>query len=137
LRNPRHLAREQTFDRLVAGLVNDRDFVARGDEFAEIRFDRVMRHAREGHAFRPAHIARRQHDVAHFGHDARVVVKRFVKIAEAKQHQRAGETFFDAEVLLTDGSHRQVSPMRFIQIFCASSYASSGGVCASSGGGKT
>jgi hypothetical protein len=93
---------DQTFDRLIARLLNDGDFVSGIDQSREIRFDGVIRHTGERDAHIAAHIARSENNVTDTGDRFRVVVKRFVEITKAKQNDGVWKLFFDAEVLLAD-----------------------------------
>ena len=50
-----------------------------------------------------SHIAAREHDVTDQGNDLRVLVERFVEIAQAEEDNGAGKLFLDLEVVLAEG----------------------------------
>ena len=86
----------------IAGLLHNRDLVPGLNQFSEVRFDRVVRHARERNALTSSHIAPGQNNVARLSDLFRVVVKRLVKVAEPEKHNGVRELFFDAKVLLAE-----------------------------------
>ena len=102
-----HLARHQAVDCLVARLLDDRYLVPGIDDARQVRIERVVRHAGQRHPLRRPHVARRQNDVARRGHLLRVLVERFVEIAQAEEDNRIGKLFLDLEVLLAEGCGHQ------------------------------
>ncbi|GIW17535.1 MAG: hypothetical protein KatS3mg064_0692 [Tepidiforma sp.] len=76
--------------------------VAAGDELRDVLVDSVVGHAGKGHAEVFPHRLRGEGDLEFFGDELRVVVERFVKIAEAEEEDGARVTLAEVEVLLPD-----------------------------------
>ena len=63
----------------------------------------VPYHAAHGGALAPGKLARRQRQLQLARSGERIVVEHLVEVAEAKEHDRAGELGLEAQVLVADG----------------------------------
>jgi len=99
-----HLAFDQTLgQRRVADLLADRDRLAELDQFCQITFDGVAGHAGHRNWRTGRCAALGQGDVEQTRRLARVVVKQFIEIAHAEQHQRVWILRLGSEVLAHQG----------------------------------
>jgi hypothetical protein len=96
------LALHESVLRLVTRLLADGNLVPFGDKARDVILGGVVWHTchRDAFAFRDG--ARGQHQIEFAGDELRVVVKRLVEIAQAKEDDDMGISFFDAQILRAD-----------------------------------
>ncbi len=98
-----HLARENSFDRLVTDLLADGDMVALLDQAGEVVFGGVMGNAGHGNAGALGDGAGGEEEIQLTGSGFGILVEGLVKIAEAKEEDGVGILALDLEILFADG----------------------------------